>query len=129
AVAAARRGVEEATHPGAFRQLRQAHRGEMVDLVGDLRIQVAERVVRQGCEVNDRGESLEMPALDVAQIQSNLWNLSDSFTKRAGAKKVTIEPDDVVPSVEEHRDQNGSNVPFVTRDEYPHAAERLSHPR
>jgi hypothetical protein len=34
-----------------------------------------------------------------------------------------------VPSVEKHRDQDGPNVPLVTRDEYPHAAERLSLPR
>ena len=77
--------------------------------------------------MNDGRKPLEVPALDVAQIQSKLWNFPDSLTKRASAKKVTIEPDDVVPCIEEHRDQDGPNVPLVTRDEYAHAVKRPSH--
>jgi hypothetical protein len=53
---------------------------------------VVEGIVRQGGEVDDGRKPLEMPALDLAQVRSKLWNLPDPLAKRASAEKVTVEP-------------------------------------
>src|SRR4029079_3357946 len=124
---AARRGIEEAAHSRALRQLCKPYRREVIDLVRDVGIQVAEGVVRQRREMNDGRKSFEVPALDVAQIQSQFGNLSDPRTKRARSKEIAFEPYDVVPRVEKHWNQDGSDVPLVPRDQYAHAAESSSH--
>ena len=75
AVAAARGGVEEARHAGLLCEPREAHRGGVVDVVRDLRIQVAQRIVGERGQVDDGVESFEVRRLHVPQVDAQLTNV------------------------------------------------------
>ena len=59
-VVAAGRGEDEPRDARLLRQFGQAHRGQVVDLVGQVRIQIAERIVRQPRQVDDGIEAPEV---------------------------------------------------------------------
>ena len=60
AVEAARRREDEAADAGLLRRGRDAHRADVVDVEGRRRVEVAERIVRQRGEVDDRVEAVEV---------------------------------------------------------------------
>ncbi len=68
AVDAARGGVDEAADPGAAGGLGERYRALVVDLVGDRRVVLAQRIVRQLRQVRDRVAALEILGRDVAQV-------------------------------------------------------------
>jgi hypothetical protein len=68
AVVAARRREQEPLDAGVAGQGGQPHRGLVVDLVGQVRLEVPKRVVGQGSEVQDSVDPVEVVPGDVADV-------------------------------------------------------------
>ena len=75
AVQAARRGEQEALDAGLLGRLGQAHRRVEVDVVGQIGVEVAERIVGERGEVDDRVEALEVLGAHVAEVDVELWDV------------------------------------------------------
>ena len=85
----------------------------MVDVVGQLGVEVAEGVVRQRREVHDGVEALEVALDDIAGV------LADRRDAHAGAEaaaleEVDVEADDLVARLLQKRHQDSANVSVVT---------------
>src|SRR5262249_25789254 len=119
-VAAARRRVEKACHAGVLGQTREPDGRGVVDVEGDVRVEVAQRIVRERAEVNNRVESVEMTHLHVAQVEPQLVDVLDAGAERALTEEITVEPDDFVASAEEHRYHHGADVALVSGDQNSH---------
>jgi hypothetical protein len=67
----------------------------MIDLVRQPGLEVAEGIVRQGSQVDDRFDSLQIPALDVAHILADAGHGRDRATFDEGAAfiQVAVEAD------------------------------------
>jgi hypothetical protein len=68
----------------------------MVDLVGRLWIEVANRVVADGGEVNHRVEANQIFALDVTDIRPQGGDLGGLSAEGAGGEEIGVESDDFV---------------------------------
>ena len=67
AVGAARRGEDEALHARLFRESRQLHRCQMVNVLGELGVEIARWIIRQSSQVHDRVEAFQIrPGVDLA---------------------------------------------------------------
>ena len=72
----------------------------MIDIVCQLRIEVAQRVVRQCGQVNDRLESRKIARRQIAQIFANLSECPNSWLAKVAIRiEIRIEPDDLMPSL------------------------------
>jgi len=116
AVDAAGRGEEEALHAGVLRELRKADRGSMVDVVRDLGVQVAQRIVGERREVDDRVEPLQVRRLDVPKVQPQLRNVVNARSERTPPEEITVEADHLVAGAEQHRHHHGADVTLVSGD-------------
>ena len=90
----------------------------MVDVVGRLRIQVADRVVAYGRQVHDRVEADEVLALDVAHVLADRLDLGRRRAERARGEEIEVQADEFVAGPLEHRGEHRSDVAVVTSDEY-----------
>jgi hypothetical protein len=68
AIHAARRGVNETAHADVLAFPSQFHRTQMIDLVGDVLVELAQRVVGQFGQVHHRLESLKVFFGDIADV-------------------------------------------------------------
>ena len=68
----------------------------MVDVVRHLRVQVPDRVVAYGCEVDDGVEADEVLSRDVANIGFDRLDLERVGAERAGSEEIGIKADNVV---------------------------------
>ena len=93
----------------------------MVDVVGRLRVEVADRVVADRREVDDGVEAVEVLALDVADVACSDSTSACAAPKVQAAKRSRVESDDLVAGPLEHGDQHGADVAVVTGDEYAHS--------
>ena len=64
----------------------------MVDVVGRLRVQVADRVVADGGEMDHRVEADQVLGLDVSDIHLDGVDLGWLGTEGAGGEQVGVEP-------------------------------------
>ena len=69
----------------------------MVDVVGRLRVQVADRVVADRGEVDHGVEAGQVLALDVADVHLERSPPRAARAERAGGEEVGVEPDDLMP--------------------------------
>ena len=94
----------------------------VVDVVGELAIEVAERVVRQGGEVDDRVEPAQVVHGHVAQVALDRRDARQArrVAEGAGAVEIDVEADDLVTGGQEFRHEDGADVAEVTGDEDPH---------
>ena len=93
----------------------------MVDVVRDLGIQVAERIVGERRDVQDGVDSFEVSRVDAANVGADRGNVDDAGAERAGGVEVAVEADDVVSRGQQHRNHDGADVSEVSGDENPHA--------
>ena len=96
----------------------------VVDGVGDVGGEVAERVVGERGEVDDGGEAVEVFRGDVADV-----GLARGDPRRLGERMVgeqaEVEPDRLVPGRPQQRRQDGADVAVVAGDEDLHGRARL----
>ena len=92
----------------------------MVDLVGRLRVQVADRVVADGGQVDDRVEALEVLDLEITDVTRERLNLGNLVPERARGEEVGVDADDVMAGGLDDRDEDGADVAVVAGDEYAH---------
>ena len=121
AVQTAGRGEEIPLDAGFTGQTGQPHRRQMIDVVGELRIQVAERIVRQGGEVNHRVEAGELGRLDPAHVGANRRHLRAFAAEGAFLEKIRIQPDDLVTRADEDVHHHGADIAVVTGYQYSHS--------
>ena len=91
-------------------------RGDLVDVVGGLRVEVADRVVADRREVQDGVEALEIRDLDVADVLAQRLDLGRRGAEHARGEQIRVEPDDVVAGSLGERDEDGADVAVVTGD-------------
>ena len=114
AVEAARRREQEALDSGLLGLLGDAYRGEVVDVVGRLRVEVADGVVADRGEVDHGVEADEVLALDVADVPLQRLDLGRVRAEGARCEQVGVKPDDLVAGVLQHGDQHRADVAVVT---------------
>ena len=83
AVSAARGREDEARYARLFRESCQLHRGKVVDVVGELRIEIPERIVRQCGQVHDRIEAPEIRHGQITEIFADFRNCREAVRQRS----------------------------------------------
>ncbi len=106
----ARRGEDESGDTRLPGRRRKPNRGTIVDLVGQFRVKVAQRIVRQASQVDDRLEPLELFNLDVPDIPAQRGDIGGSRPERREAEQVTVKTGDLVPRLLEQRRQPSPDV-------------------
>ena len=76
----------------------QVHRGEVVDVIGQPRVQVPERVVGERGEVQDGLEAPQIVGFDVAKISDNTWDVCNLAHEAIVRKKITIQTHNCISS-------------------------------
>ena len=107
---------DEARNAGQLGLLREPRGGDLVDVVRRLRIQVADRVIADGGEVQDGVEALEVGDLDVAYVLADGLDLSRLRPEDARGEQIRVESDDLVAGPLGERDQDGADVAVVAGD-------------
>ena len=92
----------------------------MVDVVGQLRGQRAERVVRQGGEVDHRVEAREVLGLDVAQVDPMALGVVRRRAEHAVGEQPVIQADHLVTRVDEHGGHHGAQITLVPGQQHAH---------
>jgi len=82
----------------------------VVDVVGDLRVQVPERVVGDGGQVNDRVEAAQVLDADVADVHPQGRHRGGLRPERAALVQRAVQADDLVSSLYQTRDEHGSDI-------------------
>ena len=87
----------------------------MVDVLGQRRVEIAERVVRQAGEMEDRIEAIEVVHRDVTDVladRGDTRRLDRVATERRAGVQVCVESDDLMAFGHEHR---ANTVPTYPR--------------
>ena len=93
----------------------------MIDVVGRLRVQVADRIVADGRQMQNRVKADEIADLDVAHVLADRLDLPRRLTQRAGGEQIEVQTDHVVAGLRQQRGHHGADVAVVTGDEYAHS--------
>ena len=110
AVVAARGGEGEAAHAGRLGQPGQPHRGKVVDLVGELGVQVAQWIVGEGGQMDDGIEPAQIGDLELAHILGEGPDRLAPVAEGGAAVEVGVDPDHLVAGIEE---EGGHHRPDV----------------
>ena len=104
------------------RRLGHMHAATVIDGVSDVRVQVAEGVVGQRCQMNDGVNASEVFLGGVAHILANMRHHSEVAAGDEGALliKIAVEADDVVAGLQEHGHHHGSNIAKMSGNQYAH---------
>src|SRR5215470_8075901 len=92
----------------------------VVDVVGQVRVQVSQWIVGQSRQVEHRLTTLQIRYCNVAQILTDGGELPGSLPERALFKKIAVQSDDFVPSVRQQRRHHRADISLMTRNQYPH---------
>ena len=98
----------------------------MVDVVGELGVEVAQRIVGKGRQVDDGVESVDVSDLDVADVSFDYGHVSERAAERAVPIEVGVQSDHLDAGSLEEGHHDRADETFVTSDENPHD---LSFPR
>ena len=120
AIQAARGRIQEARHPGLAGNLGQPNRGAVVDVVGAIGVQIAQRVVGQGCEVDDGVKALQLGTPHVAQIGLDPRDFRRTGAEYAALKEPAVEADDRMPRSLKHRHHDGAEITRVAGNQHFH---------
>ncbi len=120
AVGAARGGKQEPLDARLLGGLGQANRGQVVDLVGQGRVEIAHRIVRKGGQVDDGVDAPQVRGGHVADVDHSVLAPARHSAERAGLEPVDVEADDVEPFIQQQRHQHAADVTVATRNENPH---------
>src|SRR5690606_28088798 len=91
-----------------------------VDRVRGRGVEVADGVVGDRCEVDDRLEGGEVVGFDVTDVAGALLVAVGHRSEVATVVPAGVEPDDLVPGLPQERYHHGAEVAPVTGHEYPH---------
>ncbi len=106
--------------PASFAASCKAQRPSQVDVLGPASVQVAERVVGERRQVDDRVEAGEVLRADVAHVRaSSVDRLLDRVEVAAGVVG-GVQADDLVPGAAQDGPGERADVPLVPGDEDPH---------
>jgi len=122
AVERARGGEEEPRDSGGLGHLRHVDGPVGVDGVRGPRVEVADRVVGDGREVDDGVEAVEVLGDDVADVPGALDVAGGLGTEVAPVVPPGVQADDLVPRALQERDQDCPDVAPVTVDQNSHNA-------
>ncbi len=92
----------------------------MVDVVGDLRCERTERVVRQRREVDDGVETGEVLDPHIADVDGHAGRILRCRTEGAFGEQACVEADDLVTAGEQFGHHDGSEITLMACDEYAH---------
>jgi hypothetical protein len=115
------RSEQKTTNADLPRHLGEAHAGPVVDLVGEVRVEIAQRIIRQRREVDDRVEALQVGLLDVAHVLAQVRNVNRRVAVRAKAVQIRVDAGDVKSFSDEDRDHNRPDEPKMPRYEDFHS--------
>src|SRR4051794_1129710 len=87
----------------------------MVDLIGRVGVEIADRVVADRGEMNDRVETDEVRSLNVAHVEPQRLDVMPVGPKVARLEDVGVETHDAVSGPLEDWDQHRPDVAVVTR--------------
>src|SRR5215212_3533931 len=118
AVETARGREEKARHARLFGLLRDVHRGEMVDVVRRLRVEVADGVVADGGQMGDGVAPGEVRGRDVAHVGRQRRDLRRRVAEDARREQIEVKAYDVVAGSLEKGDEDRAYVAVVAYDEY-----------
>src|SRR5207244_7088729 len=93
----------------------------MIDVVRQIRIQVAQRIVRKSREMNDSFKSLEVLRLDVAQVLPDGRKFSRGIAEGALLEKIAVQSHHFMARVGHQRRHDGADVAFMASQQYSHS--------
>src|ERR1700730_15519819 len=93
----------------------------MIDVVGQIRVEIAQRIIGKPGQVNHRIKTLEVGSFHIPQILANRGKLSRRLPKRALLEEIAVESDDLVPGPRQKGFHDRSDVALMSCDQYPHS--------
>jgi hypothetical protein len=91
-----------------------------VDVVGQLGVDVAERVVAERRQVDHRVEAGQVPGRDVTQVHPDGGHRFGGGTQQAVGVEPDVQAGDRVPGGAQAGAEHAADVALVAGDEYPH---------
>jgi len=91
-----------------------------VDVVGEVGVEVAERVVGEGAQVDDGVYALQVLGGDVAQVDVEERDLVGRGPEVAIVEETGVEADDVDALPAKKRNELDADVAAMTRDQHAH---------
>src|SRR5262249_52526845 len=100
----------------------EANACPVINLVGDIRTEIAQRIVGQSRQMDDGIEPREIADIDVANILANMRHVEDVAAggKRAAFVEMAIETDNLIARLQQHRNHDGSDVAQMSCYQYTH---------
>src|ERR1041384_545315 len=92
----------------------------MIDVEGQLRIEISQGIVGQSGQMDHRVNAFEVGCLNVAKIFDDLRNHDRLGSKGAGAIQMRVQTDNFVACFQKHRYQNRPDVTAVSRNQNSH---------
>jgi hypothetical protein len=92
----------------------------VVDLVGDVGVEVPDRVVAHRGQVDHRVEAGEVRGLDVAHVPVNRLDLRLDRPEPAIGEQVVVQADDLVVGALQAGDEDRADVSAMTGDQDAH---------
>ena len=94
----------------------------MIDVICQGGIEVAERIIGKGREMDDRLDPVELLQAHIAEVGVNLRDIRHvrRVSKRAPAVQVRVEPDDVMARGLKNGHHDSADVAEVAGDENAH---------
>ena len=122
AVIAARGGEQEALDLGCLGDAGEMHAAAVVDAVGRVRIEIAERVVGQSREMNDCVEPIKVAHVGVAQIFADMRHLGDLAAGGKGAAliELAVETGHLMACLDQHRHHDRADIAQMPSDQHAH---------
>src|SRR4029078_9115134 len=116
AVVAARGSHHETGDARLLGNLGEAHAGVMIYAVAYIGIEVAERIVGESGEMNDRFDASKIASLEVTHVLRNGGHIDEGAAGGEGAArlKITITANDAVPRFQEHGRRDAADVAAMT---------------
>ena len=120
AVHRARRRVQEPADTRVTGQAREPGRGAVVDVVGEVRGERAERVVRQCGQVDDRVETLHVGQVHVTQVHRVAGRVERRRAEQARREQAGVQPHHLVARGRQHRRHDRAEVALVSGEQHSH---------
>ena len=113
-----------ASTPACLASFGEADAGAMIDVVGEFGVEIAERIVRQRRQMDDRVEAVEIGRRHVAHVLADApAPATICAAGRIGAAliEIAVAADDLVARLQQHRHHHGADVALMAGDQNTHA--------
>src|SRR5260370_451836 len=127
-VDAAGRRIDERRDARFLAAPRQLDRAGVVDREGRARIMLAERIIRELCEMDDRVVAGDVARRDLPDVLvDGAGPDAGVVVEPAASVEPAIEPGDRMPVLEKHRAEDGADIPIRTGNQNPHSSHSAVH--